>query len=193
MGRIAVRAGHRRRDHEPPAPVTDLPAICRPELPDDAPAIAALVTAAFGNPAEAGLVDALRRASALVLSLVATSHGEVVGHVALSPVEVAGKPGQRRWLGLGPLAVAPALQRRGIGKALVRRALELAGEGGAAAVFVLGDPHYYGGLGFDAAAPLGWRCAYDAPEPAFRVCRLGDPAQLPPPGTVLYHPAFDAL
>ena len=75
----------------------------------------------------------------------------------------------------------------------MRRAVELARERGASAVFVLGASHYYGRLGFDAAAPLGWRCTYDAPEPAFRVCRLGDPAQLPPPGTVLYHPAFDAL
>ena len=87
----------------------------------------------------------------------------------------------------------PEHQRQGIGSALVRRAVELAQERGASAVFVLGASHYYGRLGFDAAAPLGWRCTYEAPEPAFRVRRLGDPAQLPPPGTVLYHPAFDAL
>ena len=108
-------------------------------------------------------------------------------------VRSRGEPGGGRWLGLGPLAVAPEHQRQGIGSALVRRAVELAQERGTSAVFVLGAPHYYGRLGFDAAAPFGWRCTYDAPEPAFRVCRLGDPAQLPPPGTVLYHPAFDAL
>ena len=64
----------------------------------------------------------------------------------------------------------------------MRRAIELAQERGASAVFVLGASHYYGRLGFDAAAPLGWRCTYEAPEPAFRVRRLGDPAQLPPTG-----------
>ena len=136
---------------------------------------------------------ALRVGGGLWLSLVGSMEGEIVGHVALSPVEVAGEPGGGRWLGLGPLAVVPEHQRQGIGSALVRRAVELAQERGASAVFVLGASHYYGRLGFDAAAPLGWRCTYEAPEPAFRVCRLGDPAQLPPPGTVLYHPAFDAL
>jgi putative acetyltransferase len=67
----------------------------------------------------------------------------------------------------------------------------LAGTRGAEAVFVLGRSSYYAPLGFAAAAPLGWRCTYDAPTSAFRVTRLGD--AVPPPGTVRYHPAFDAL
>ena len=87
----------------------------------------------------------------------------------------------------------PEQQRQGIGSALVGDAWSCPAARRPSAVFVLGAPHYYGRLGFDAAAPLGWRCIYEAPEPAFRVRRLGDPAQLPPPGTVLYHPAFDAL
>ena len=165
----------------------------RTERPGDEPSIARIVGTAFDTDGEASLVAALRVGGGLWLSLVGLMEGEIVGHVALSPVEVAGEPGGGRWLGLGPLAVAPEHQRQGIGSALVRRAVELAQERGASAVFVLGAPHYYGRLGFDAAAPLGWRCIYEAPEPAFRVRRLGDPAQLPPPGTVLYHTAFDAL
>lgn len=173
--------------------MTEHPVGYRPELPHDPEAIATVVTAAFGGPEEAGLVATLRVSGALAPSLVATSDGQVVGYLALSAVEVAGTSGGTRWLGLGPLAVAPAHQRRGIGSGLVRHALDLVGRSGAVAVFVLGASRFHGRLGFDAAAALGWRCTYDAPEPAFRVCSLGDSAGLPPPGTVLYHPAFDAL
>ena len=111
----------------------------------------------------------------------------------LVPVEVAGEAGGGRWLGLGPLAVLPGIKGKASAAPWCGRPSRFAQERGASAVFVLGAPHYYGRLGFDEAAPLGWRCIYEAPEPAFRVWRLGDPAQLPPPGTVLYHPAFDAL
>ena len=52
---------------------------------------------------------------------------------------------------------------------------------GAAAVFVLGEPGYYGRLGFEEACPLGWRCVYAVPAAAFRVQRLGDRSGLPPP------------
>jgi putative acetyltransferase len=165
----------------------------REETPADSARIAQVVTAAFESPAEARLVDALRRAGALTLSLVAADADEIIGHIALSPVEVAGKAGAGRWLGLAPLAVLPRWQRQGIGAQLVRQSLAMAGERGARAVFVLGSSRYYAPLGFAAAVPLGWRCTYEAPTSAFRVCRLGDPALLPPAGTVRYHPAFDAL
>jgi putative acetyltransferase len=158
----------------------------------DVAAITRTVAAAFGQKAEAELVSALREAGALTLSLVARLDGEVVGHVALSPVAVAGRQADD-WLGLAPLAVAPAHQRIGIGSALARRALELAAVRGAAAVFVLGEPDYYGRLGFEPAAQFGWRCKYDVPAAAFRVRRLGRAADLPPAGIVTYHPAFDAL
>jgi GNAT superfamily N-acetyltransferase len=97
----------------------------------DVAAITRTVAAAFGQKAEAELVSALREAGALTLSLVARLDGEVVGHVALSPVAVAGRQADD-WLGLAPLAVAPAHQRIGIGSALARRALELAAVRGAA-------------------------------------------------------------
>jgi putative acetyltransferase len=165
----------------------------REELAEDRPAIAEVVTAAFAGSAEAALVAALRDTGALTISLVAVDGPAVVGHVVMSPVEVEGVKGGGRWLGLAPLAVHPDWQRQGIGRDLVRHALDLARERGVAAVFVLGKSRYYAPLGFAAAAPLGWRCTYDAPSTAFRVCRLADPGALPPAGTVHYHPAFDAL
>jgi putative acetyltransferase len=173
--------------------VNGQPVLCRPELPSDAEAVVGVVAAAFGGPAEARLVEALRHAGALAVSLVALSGGEVVGHVALSPVAVDDLTGGGRWQGLAPLAVLPAHQGRGIGRTLVEAAVAAAARDGVVAVFVLGSSRYYGRLGFQAAAPLGWRCSYEAPEPAFWVRRLGDPALLPPAGTVSYHPAFAEL
>ena len=165
----------------------------RPEELDDVAPIAEVIAAAFGTPAEMRLVAALREASALTVSLVAIADAEIVGHIALSPVAVGGAAAGTRWLGLAPLAVRPEWQRRGIGTDLVHATLALAAAHQAAVVFVLGPPGYYGRLGFDPATPLGWRCAYDVPEPAFRVHRTGVGARLPPPGIVTYHAAFAAL
>src|SRR3990167_9069046 len=95
----------------------------RPETPADAAAIATLTTAAFLNAphpshTEAFIVNALRRAGALSASLVAEQGGELVGHVATSPVGVSdGTPG---WHGLGPISVLPVYQGQGIGSALMQ-------------------------------------------------------------------------
>ena len=80
--------------------MTAQPIELRPEIPDDADAITAVVTEAFGSAAEAELVSALRQADALTLSLVAIRQGEIVGHIALSPVEVAGQ--RSTWQVAGP-------------------------------------------------------------------------------------------
>lgn len=162
----------------------------RIEAATDAAAVRAVLTEAFGIDDEARLVEVLRSAGALAASLVAETDNQVVGHVALSPVTVEGGTGP--WLGLGPVGVAPAAQRRGLGRALVRGAVGAAEALGAAAVFVLGRSSYYASLGFEDAAGGGWRCTYPASPGAFRVRHLaGGP--LPPPGIVRYHRAFDAL
>jgi putative acetyltransferase len=167
----------------------------RPERPGDEDGIQGVVSAAFGQTAEADLVARLRDRGALAVSLVAEAAGELVGHVALSPVTVDGRPGGGRWLGLAPLAVDPDRQRQGAGRRLVAAALDAAIGDGATLVFVLGDSRYYGALGFEEAARFGWRCTYDAPSAAFRVRLLGGSAgeDLPPAGTVRYHEAFDGL
>lgn len=161
----------------------------RPERPGDAAAIGTLLEAAFGRPAEAILVAALRQAHALDVSLVAAQEGTLVGHVALSPVSVQGAfmPGV---LGLAPLAVHPDHPRRGIGGRLVEAALAAARKGGGKLVVVLGDPAYYRRFGFRPAKDIGVTCPWPGAEAAFQALILASPW---PRGLVRYHAAFDAL
>jgi putative acetyltransferase len=163
--------------------------VIRAERTGDGDSIAALVEAAFGRPAEAALVAALRQAHALDVSLVAEQDGVLVGHVALSPVSVQGAfmPGV---LGLAPLAVHPDRQRRGIGTRLVEAALAAARKGGGKLVVVLGDPAYYRRLGFRPAKDIGLTCPWPAAGAAFQALILASPW---PRGLVRYHAAFDAL
>jgi putative acetyltransferase len=157
-------------------------------MPADEAAIASVITAAFleaehsgGN--EADIVEALREASSLTLSLVATEDATIVGHVAFSPVTVDGR--SEGWFGLGPVAVVPDRQRQGIGGALIEAGLrELRAQGSRGCV-VLGDPAYYRRFGFRADPNL--RLA-GAPVGYFQ--RLPFKEQ-PCGGLVNYHPAFD--
>ena len=115
----------------------------RAETPTDSQAIEAVTVAAFSDAphtshTEQHIVNALRRAGKLSVSLVAESGGAVVGHVAISPVSISdGTPG---WFGLGPVSVLPQYQRRGIGSQLVREALRIIRKRGASGCVVLGDP-----------------------------------------------------
>ena len=164
----------------------------RPERDGEAATVAALVAAAFGREAEALLVDWLRAAGVLAVSLVAEDYdGLLVGHVALSPVTVDGMDGGGRWFGLAPLAVRPDRQRRGIGATLARAALAWAEAEGAEVVVVLGEPAYYGRLGFAPASRHGLAAQWPVPDEAF-MARVGDGAWVPA-GVVRYHPAFDGL
>jgi putative acetyltransferase len=141
--------------------------VIRPERAEDAAAVADVVTAAFGRPDEARLVEALRPAAAL--SLVAQDErGGVVGHVMLSHVGLG--PGSA--VALAPLAVAPEQQRRGIGAALVRAALAEAEARGEALVLVLGDPGYYGRFGFRPATALGIESPFAGAGDAFQALPL---------------------
>ncbi|RMH88640.1 N-acetyltransferase [Lysobacter pythonis] len=129
----------------------------RAEDTGDADAIHLVVQAAFREAAHRGgseqhIVDALRRDGRLSLSLVAEFGGEIIGHLAASPVTIDGH--DLGWHGLGPLSVRPDWQRRGIGQRLVTEALaRLRAEGGAGCV-VLGEPGYYGRFGFHAGPAL---------------------------------------
>lgn len=161
----------------------------RSERSADHAAIDAVIASAFhgavhASGAEGAIVGALRGAGQLTLSLVADEAGQVVGHVAVSPVTVDGA--LRGWYGLGPVAVAPPAQRRGIGRMLVERALDGLRERGAAGCVVLGDPAYYARFGFVPALSL----VLPGVPPAYFQALAFDGAIAS--GEVAYHPAFRA-
>jgi putative acetyltransferase len=161
----------------------------RLETPNDTDAVRSVTIAAFkdaphSSQTEAYIVDALRDAGALTLSLVAEEHGQIIGHTAFSPVTINGEAG--RWFGLGPVSVEPACQRRGIGVALISDGLQRLKDGGAHGCVVLGDPTYYGRFGFAVDPELRYS---GAPPEYFQVLNFGE---LRPKGEVAYHAGFDA-
>lgn len=161
----------------------------RSERPEDADAIRSLTTAAFkhmpfSSQTEAAIVDALRKAGALTVSLVAIKDGAIVGHAAFSPVTINGET--NGWYGLGPVSVSPDQQRKGIGRALIREGLCRLAELSARGCVVLGDPGYYGRFGFVSDREL--RYGEVPPEYFQRLCFT----DVVPTGEVVFHPGFDA-
>ncbi|WKB53900.1 GNAT family N-acetyltransferase [Eleftheria terrae] len=161
----------------------------RPETQADVAAIEAVTIAAFrdvghSSHTEHHIIRALRASGELLHSWVAEERGQIIGHVALSPVTVS--DGSAGWYGLGPVSVRPGYQGRGVGSRLVLCALSALRAQGAAGCVVLGEPRYYSRFGFRA-------------EPALRL--PGVPAEYfmamalhgaMASGTVSYSPAFDA-
>jgi predicted N-acetyltransferase YhbS len=161
----------------------------RPERPADVPAIREVTLRAFAALAvsdhtEHLVIERLREAGALTVSVVVEEDGVILGHAAASPVAIA--DGTSGWFGLGPVSVRPERQSQGIGHALVTAVLAHLVERGAAGCVVLGHPTYYPRFGFrhhpglalpgyqgDHFLALAWRGTV-------------------PLGEVAYHPAFGA-
>lgn len=129
------------------------------------------------------IVENLRDADVLSLSLVAIHGLDLAGYIAASPVTIS--DGIGGWYGLGPVAVDPEYQNAGIGRALMEAALKGLREGGAAGVVSLGDPEFYLRFGFRQVEGLTFR---DAPEGQLLAMNLGDSTI--PQGFVSYHEAF---
>jgi putative acetyltransferase len=163
----------------------------RPERAGDFAAIDRVHEQAFQGPGEARLVRALRAEARPYLGLVAERDGGVVGHIAFSPVAIEG--GSPPSLGLGPVGVAPSLQRAGIGSALVRAGLDACAADGARIVVVLGHAEYYPRFGFRPASPLGLRYRSETFDPSFFVLELAPGALDGISGQVRYHEAFERL
>lgn len=161
----------------------------RDEQPDDVDTIRLLTQAAFkdaehSSQTEAAIVDALRDAGVLTLSLVAVDDDQIVGHVAFSPVTIDGN--DIGWYGLGPVSVWPERQRKGIGKALILNGIERLKQLGARGCVVLGDPDYYGRFGFVSDGSLRYG---DIPSQYIQGIGFGGAL---PDGEVAYHRGFDA-
>ncbi len=158
----------------------------RSEEPADHGAIHAVHAESFPTVGEARLVDTLRAAGLLCVSLVAVEQGEVVGHVAFSPVSVLGA---NDGVGLAPVAVLPAYRQRGIGEQLIREGLAVCERSSYGFVVVLGDPSYYRRFGFMPSGGWGLRDEYGGGE-AFQALELR-PGSIPPGGGVVrYAPEF---
>ncbi len=163
--------------------------IIRDETPKDYDAITSLTEKAFASMeisdhTEQFIVLALRKAGALTVSLVAELNGQVVGHIAFSPVVMSdGTPG---WYGLGPVSVLPDLQREGIGKALINTGLERLKAIGARGCVLVGHPEYYIKFGFRNTPGLGLEGV--PPEVFFALSFDGHIPQ----GNVTFHEAFGA-
>lgn len=167
--------------------------VIRPEEPADIPAIRRVNELAFGQPGEANLVDSLRHAGALTLSLVAVDGAEIVGHIAFSPVTIAADGTTTVALGLAPMAVLPARQKSGIGSRLITDALALCGKTEYGLAVVLGDPAYYQRFGFVTSKPHGIAWEHEVPAEVFMVRELRDGALDGVSGTVKYRPEFDTV
>jgi putative acetyltransferase len=150
----------------------------------DAVTIAAFLNAAHTSHTEQFIVNALRRAGQLTVSLVAEANGTIVGHVAVSPVTTSN--GTSNWFGLGPISVVPTYQRQSVGSHLMREALRRLRQLGAAGCVLLGDPKYYSRFGFRAEPNLVLPGA--SPE-YFQALPFGSTI---PQGVVAYHEAFNA-
>ncbi|GMU91168.1 MAG: N-acetyltransferase [Candidatus Hydrogenedentota bacterium] len=164
----------------------------RDERPDDFDAVRAINVAAFGQPAEARLVDALRSNCKTCLSLVAVGGDCVVGHILFTPVVVEGASSGEVGMGLAPLAVRPDRQRQGVGTALVNEGLARLRQSGCPYVVVLGHPDYYPRFGFQPASAYGLRCEWDVPDHAFMVCVFHAERIPTQGGLVRYRPEFIA-
>ncbi len=169
----------------------------RLETPGDEPGARQVHEAAFPGPEEADIVDRIRReAPAGWRSLVAVdADGLIVGHVLLSPCSVEDENAERvgEVLALGPIAVLPACQRRGVGSALMASAMSLALARAVPAIVLLGDASYYPRFGFESARGVGLMPPADAwPDTAWMARRL--PAWTEDlRGTVHYPEAFGPL
>lgn len=163
--------------------------IIRSERPADVPHIRTLTDAAFAgvehsSQTEGAIVDALRAANALSVSLVAEQDGSIIGHVGFSPVLIDGA--DIGWFGLGPVSVLPNFQRGGVGSALIEQGLKALASRGAKGCVVLGDPGYYRRFGFTSDHALRYG---DAPVEYFQSQVLGG---APAVGEVSYHVGFNA-
>ena len=163
--------------------------LIRSETVDDIGAIREVTFAAFATLAVSGhteqfIIEALRAAGALAVSLVAVRDGRVVGHIAFSPVTISdGTPG---WYGLGPVSVLPEHQRQGIGKALIEEGLARLKQLGARGCCLVGHPEYYQKFGFTNVPGLVYEGV--PPEVFFALSFDGRIPQ----GNVVFHEGFGA-
>jgi putative acetyltransferase len=147
--------------------------------------IAAFKTLEISNHTEQFIIEALRAAQALTVSLVAEADGRVIGHIAFSPVTIS--DGTPNWYGLGPISVLPEYQRKGIGKALIQKGLSRLKDLNAQGCCLVGHPEYYRKFGFTNISGLVHE---GVPQEVFLALSFDGHI---PEGTVTFHEGFKAV
>src|SRR5712672_3289859 len=151
--------------------MNDLSLTILPETRDDAVAVGRLHERTFGPGRMAKTAYRIREGAEhrLDLSFTARIGTLLVGSVRLTPIRI----GETKALLLGPLTVEPAFRERGVGYALIERALAQAKTKGHRLVVLVGDEPYYGKAGFKPI-PKGRAIMPGPVDPArLLVCELG--------------------
>jgi len=159
----------------------------RDENSKDYQQVELITDAAFqGKPYSAGneatIPQKLRDLNALTFALVAEYKGDIVAHIAISTVQINGK--NNSVFAIGPLSVSPKFQGKGIGSKLVKIALNRLQKSGAICCVLVGDPNFYGRLGFNVEADLTYQ---GAPAEYFQSVHFQNTKLL---GEVTFQPAF---
>jgi putative acetyltransferase len=162
----------------------------REERPGDVGPIRDLNQRAFGQSQEGNIVDTLRSNGAALLSLVATLNGRVVGHILYSPASVGG---EIMGAALGPMAVLPEQQRRGIGGKLVEAGNRKLQETGCPFIIVVGHPDYYPRFGFTPASAYGIKCEWEVPDDVFMLLVLDQAKMQGVSGLAKYRHEFSTI
>jgi putative acetyltransferase len=162
----------------------------RNERPGDIASIAYVTEEAFktleiSNHTEQFIINALRAAGALTISLVAEMDGNVIGHIAFSPVTMS--DGTSDWYGLGPVSVLPDYQSQGVGKALIEEGLSRLNDINAKGCCLVGHPEYYKKFGFKNVTELVHE---GVPQEVFFALSFDGNI---PRGEVTFHDAFKAI
>ena len=163
--------------------------IIRKEKNTDSEAITKVTIAAFENhpisrQTEHFIINALRSAAALTISLIAELDGQIVGHIAFSPIAIS--DGTTDWYGMGPVSVLPDHQKQGIGKALINEGLSLLKDMGSQGCALVGPPEYYKKFGFRNYSEM---IHEGIPQEVFLVLPFNKKM---PKGIVTFHEAFKA-
>jgi putative acetyltransferase len=176
--------------------------IFRLEEEKDEDAVYEINSAAFETCVEADLVDRLRDFDGPFVSLVAENEGVVVGHIIFTPVSIDEEPKERVVLpedvdaviyGLGPMSIAPHMQKQGIGTGLLRAGLEQCIDLDIDAVVVLGHPEFYRRCGFKAASNFGLKYGADIPQENFMAIELVEESLRNTRGVIHYNPEFSEM
>jgi putative acetyltransferase len=170
--------------------VLSTPIAVRRERSGDEPGIARVNDEAFGQADESRIIAAVRQNGHAAISLVAVSEEAIVGHILFTRVTLEPDEATFRGLGLGPMAVVPTLQRRGIGSELVTAGLAECAKAGCDVVVVVGHPEFYPRFGFRRGSAYDLRSEFDVPDEVFMVAELRPGALAGRRGVVRYLSEF---